>query len=48
MTTIEENTNHNHQQLRILSKFRNRLEKEIFIHSQAGNYYMKSLSLIHI
>ena len=42
MTTIEENTNHNHQQLRILSKFRNRLEKEIFIHSQAGNYYMKS------
>ena len=42
MSISEENINHNYHQLRILSKFRNRLEKEKFIHNQAGNYYMKS------
>lgn len=41
MSNIEENTNHNHHQLRVLAKFRNRLEKEKFIHNQASNYYMK-------
>ena len=39
---MSKNINHNHHQLRILSKFRSRLEKEKFIHNQASNYYMKS------
>lgn len=42
MTSDKETTNHGHHQLRVLSKFRNRLEKEKFIHNQASNYYMKS------
>lgn len=41
MSNIEEPTNHSHHQLRVLSNFRNRLEKEKFIHNQASNYYMK-------
>ena len=41
MTSDKESTNHSHHQLRVLSKFRNRLEKEKFIHNQASNYYMK-------
>ena len=42
MSTGEENTNHSKHQLRVLTKFRNRLEKAKFIHNQASNYYMKS------
>lgn len=42
MLSNEEDNNHSHHQLRILSKFKNRLEKEKFIHNQAGNYYMRS------
>jgi len=42
MSNIEEPIKHSHHQLRILSKFRSRLQKEKFIHNQAGNYYMKS------
>ena len=42
MEDTAKNINHNHHQLRILSKFRSRLEKEKFIHNQASNYYMKS------
>ena len=41
MASDKESTNHSHHQLRVLSKFRNRLEKEKFIHNQASNYYMK-------
>jgi len=42
MSGMEEPIKHNHHELRVLSKFRNRLEKEKFIHNQASNYYMKS------
>jgi len=42
MASDKESTNHSRHQLRVLSKFRNRLEKEKFIHNQASNYYMRS------